>query len=210
MHRTLGSIVVLLFAAGCASTGRTKAADAVGSVTTVDQELSQAQAQLEKTLGTLGTLLESKDADLAATFDRYSDELSELDGKVHHLRDRTTAMAALRDAYLQHWLAQTVQIQDAGMKLQAEQRRTELMTQYMELNTRGAALKKAYAPVHAGLHDCRRFLEADLNPTGVKAIAGELEKIRLAAKDLAAVAREYREGLKKIVDRLSIPAPEKK
>jgi hypothetical protein len=77
----------------------------------------------------------------------------------------------------------------------------------MDLNSKGATLKKAYAPVQASLHDCQRFLEADLNPSGVKALSGEVDKLKQGRGEVEAAVKELRASLKSISDKLSIPAP---
>jgi hypothetical protein len=63
-------------------------------------------------------------------------------------------------------------------------------------------MKKSYAP----LHDCERYLAADPSGAQAKALAPELKKIRQGQKDVDAGAKDYREGLKVIVDKLSVPA----
>jgi len=51
MRNTAALIAILALAAGCASSGRSRSSETVAGVTTVDQELSAADAQLGKTVG---------------------------------------------------------------------------------------------------------------------------------------------------------------
>lgn len=207
MRRTAVLIGVLAFAAGCAGSGRSKSGDTVAGVSTVDLELKDAMDQLNKTVESLTVIVESPGADLLARYDRYSSDLSDLDSKVQSLRDRAVSMNARRDDYLKHWLEQTAKIQNVDLKAQAEQRRTQLMADFMEVNGKAQTVKKAYAPLQASLHDCQRFLESDLNPGGAKALSGELDKIKQARGEVEAAAKELRASLKAIVDKMGIPAP---
>lgn len=206
--RNLAALVgVLVLAAGCASSGRSRSTETVAGVTTIDQELTAADAQLGKTVDALGALVESSGPDMEKKYDQFAADLVELDSKVQEIRDRALALNAKRDAYLQHWVQQTSTIKSEDLKKQAEARRTQLQSDFMDMNAKGQTLKKAYAPVQASLHDCQRFLEADLNPSGVKALSGEVEKIKQGRGEVETAVKDFRGSLKVIVDKLAIPAP---
>ncbi len=207
MRNTAALVAVLALAAGCASSGRSRSSETVAGVTTVDQELTAADAQLGKTVDALAALVEGAPSDLNKHYDQFAADLDDLDGKVQTIRDRAVALNAKRDAYLQHWVQQTSTIKNEDLKKAAEQRRTQLQTEFMDMNAKGQTLKKAYAPVQASLHDCQRFLEADLNPSGVKALAGEVDKLKQGRGEVEAAVKEFRASMKVIVDKLSIPAP---
>jgi chromosome segregation ATPase len=179
----------------------------VAGVTTIDQELSAADAQLGKTVDSLAALVDGPASDLNKRYDAFAANLDDLDSKAQTIRDRATALNAKRDAYLQHWVQQTATIKNEDLKKAAEQRRAQLQTEFMDMNAKGAALKKAYAPLQASLHDCQRFLEADLNPSGVKALAGEVDKMKQGRGEVEAAVKDLRASMKVIVDKLSIPAP---
>ena len=203
----LAAIVAVLALGACASSGRAKSKDTVAGVGTVDQELAAAQAQIQKTVDALASVVGTPGAGLEKAYEDYVAALDALDAKVQGLRDRSTSMGVRRDAYLKHWIEQTSKIQSVEMRTAAEQRRTQLQIDFMALNSKSSTLKKAYAPLTASLHDCQRFLEADLNPEAAKALAGELEKIRGLQKDVDAAAADCRAQLKIITDKLAIPAP---
>jgi len=207
MRNTAALVAVLALAAGCASSGRSRSSETVAGVTTVDQELGAADAQLAKTVDSLAALVEGPAPELNKRYEQFAADLEDLDAKAQTIRDRSVALNAKRDAYLQHWVQQTSTIKNEDLKKAAEQRRTQLQTEFMDMNAKGQALKKAYAPVQASLHDCQRFLEADLNPSGVKALAGEVEKIKQGRGEVEAAVKEFRASMKVIVDKLSIPAP---
>ncbi len=206
MGRSAVFLTFIVLAGGCATSGRSKSKEALAGVTTVDQELQAAADQLTKAVDSLTVIVESPGADLSARYDQYLADLSDLDSKVQDLRDRALAMNARRDAYLKYWVEQTSKIQNADLKTQAEQRRTALMTDFTDLNGKGQTLKKAYAPLQASLHDCQRFLDSDLNPGGAKSLSGELEKIKQAKVEVDAAVKDFRAGLKTIVDKIGIPA----
>jgi chromosome segregation ATPase len=207
MRHTAALVAVLICAAGCASSGRSRSADTVTGVNTIDQELAAADAQLGKTVDALGSLVETAGPDMNKKYDQFEADLADLDSKVQSIRDRALALNTKRDAYLQAWLQQTSQIKSEDLKKAAEQRRTQLQGDFMDLNAKGTSLKKAYAPVQASLHDCQRFLEADLNPSGVKALSGEVDKLKQGRGEVEAAVKEFRASLKSIADKLSIPAP---
>jgi len=207
MRNTAALIAILALAAGCASSGRSRSSETVAGVTTVDQELSAADAQLGKTVGSLAALVEGPAPELNKRYDQFAADLEDLDAKAQTIRDRAVALNAKRYAYLQHWVQQTSTIKNEDLKKAAEQRRTQLQTEFMDMNAKGQALKKAYAPVQASLHDCQRFLEADLNPSGVKALAGEVDKLKQGRAEVEIAVKEFRASMKVIVDKLSIPAP---
>jgi hypothetical protein len=202
-----GVCSLFVVAAGCASTEPQKAATTAVSITTVEQELSRAQEHLDNCVALLGSLIDSPAPNFADASGKYVSALILLDERVYVLRDRATLMDVHRDDYLQYWMEQNSKIQDPVLRKQAEERRAQLMDSYLELTARGATLKKTYAPLHASLHDCERFLAADPSGTQAKGLASELKKIRQGQKEVDAVAKEYRESLKVIVDKLSVSAP---
>ncbi len=197
---------LFVFAAGCASTGPQKITTTAVSITTVEQELSRAQDRGETCVTLLSTLIESPGPAFSDTYLKFVAALAQMDEQVQTLRDRATAMDVRRDEYLQYWLEQTSGIQSPELRKEAEARRTRLMESYLDLNARGAALKRSYAPLHASLHDCARFLAADPRGTEAKALAAELKKVLEGKKDVDAAAKDYRDGLKVILDKLSVPA----
>ncbi len=207
MTKTLAGVWGLLaFAAGCASPGPQKDVSTAVSLTTVEQELSRAQGQLDTSVTLLGTLVESPGPAFADTYLKFVGALAQMDEQVQTLRDRTTAMDIRRDEYLRYWLEQTSAIQSPELRKEAEARRTRLMETYLDLNARGAVMRRSYAPLHASLHDCARFLAADPRGGEATALVAELQKIRQEKKDVDAAAKAYRDGLKVIVDKLSVPA----
>src|SRR5262249_15963424 len=149
------AIGAVILAAGCASTGRDKASTAVASSQTVDQELGNAQKLLEKTVASLGAVVDGS-GDLNKSYNTFEADLSALDSKVQEIGDRATAMQARRDEYLKAWLEKTSTISNPELKKKAEERRTQLQSDFMTLNGKGQAVKKAYAPLQAALHDCER------------------------------------------------------
>jgi chromosome segregation ATPase len=207
MRKTAALIGILVLAAGCASSGRNRSSETVAGVTTVDQELVAADAQLGKTVDALAALVGDSGSDINKKYDQFAADLSDLDSKVQVIRDRALALNTKRDAYLQHWVQQTSTIKNEDLKKAAEQRRAQLQENFMDMNAKGQALKKAYAPVQASLQDCQRFLEADLNPSGVKALSGEVDKIKQGRSEVESAVKDFRASLKVIVDKLSIPAP---
>jgi len=207
MRNTAALVAVLALVAGCASSGRSRSSETVAGVTTVDQELTAADAQLGKTVDALGALVESSGPDMEKKYDQFAADLSDLDRKAQSIRDRAMSINAKRDAYLQHWIQQTSTIKNEDLKKAAEARRTQLQQDFMDMNAKGRTLKKAYAPVQATLRDCQRFLEADLNPSGVQALASEMDKLKQGRQEVEAAVKEFRASLKVIVDKLSIPAP---
>jgi len=206
MHKVVW-ILAMAAVCGCATSGRSQSQQTVASGDKVMQEIEAAQAQLTKTVGALTALGTNPEGDIVKKFDGYVAELSKLDSCVLALRDRSTALAAKREEYMKKWLEQTSTIQNVQMKEVAANRRTELASDFMVVNGKGTAVKKAYAPLQALLQDFKRFLEADLTSAAVKSLAPELEKVGKQADEVQALVQDYKTALGDVLKKMAPPPP---
>lgn len=198
----------LLTFCGCAATGRSRAQTTVATGEQIGAEVDAAQSRLMKTVGALAALVSTSSGDLAGPYDAFADGLDDLEAGVQKLRDRATSLSVRRDEYLKHWLEQTSGIQNPELKAQAERRRTELAQEFMQLGGKGAAVKRAFAPLLASLRDCQRFLEADQTPAAARSLAPELERIRQMHAEVQLLAEEYQGALKELLKKMPNRSPE--
>lgn len=205
--REAAIVLTLMAACGCAATGRSRSQGATGTAEQILEEVGAAQAQLMKTVGSLGTLVERPQGDVGDLYDAYAGELASLDSRVQDVRDRATDLAARREEYMKHWLAQTSAIQSPELRARAERRRTELAHEFQTLGGKAAAAKRAFAPLQASLQDCKRYLEADPTPAAARSLAPELDRIRQMQTEVQVQVDDYKSALKEILKKMSTQAP---
>ena len=202
------TFALALVLAGCGGSSKksppTTTQDAAPpSVSEIIKNLEDTAVSLKRALGSLQIVAEGK-SDIAKGRESYLADLAKLDADVQVVRDRAADINRRRDAYLQEWLNRSAAIKSETLKAAAEKRRTELMSEFMTLSARGAATRKAFAPLHSALQDCGRFLESDSTPAGAATLAPEYENIKKMETEVHQAAGEYKAQLAKIADLLGL------
>jgi hypothetical protein len=173
------------------------AGEAPPSASEILKNVEDVTGSLKKTLTSLEILVEGR-TDVDKARQAYWSDLAVLDAHVQRIRDRAADLRARRDVYLKDWLERSSGIQKSTMKETAEKRRTELMIEFMTLGAKGSEVRQAFAPLHAGLKDCARFLESDATVAGAKSLAPEYESIRKMEPEVTRTVTEYVDQLRKI------------
>lgn len=213
--RTIAIAVALLLAAGCKSSGSSKASQPVAETSASIQDISgsvtKTKAGVETSVTALTALTESSNNEaLKTNFDLFDTALNDLTASAQTVRDHFTQMRLRKDAYLARSLELSKDVKSAELKASAEKRRTALQEAFMTLGGRAKDAGKAFAPVFASLEDCRRFMQADFTLTSAAAMKSELEEIRKNQKELDAAADALVAELGALHAKMTSAAAEKK
>lgn len=202
--KTLAAATLVLLVSACGSTKTAvSASQAAPPATAADivRDVEDAGNALKKAMTSLEIVVGGR-SDTGKAVAAYLADLETLNGRVQKVRDLSADLTRRRDAYLKDWLERSSSIQSASMKETAEKRRTELMSEFMTLGSKGSAVRRAFSPMHDVLQDCGRFLASDTTAGGAKSLTPEFENLQSMEPELQQAVNEYKDQLRKIRDML--------
>jgi len=213
--RTIGIALALLAAAGCKSSGSSKASAPVAETSASIQDISGSVTKTKNGVDTAVTALtalsaSTNDASLKTNYDVYETALADLKSSAQTVRDHFTQLRLRKDAYLSRSLELSKDVKSAELKAVAEKRRTALTEAFMTLGGRAKDAGKAFAPVMSSLEDCQRVMEADFTMMSAAALKGELEEIRKNQKEMDAAADALVAELGELQAKITAAVAEKK
>jgi len=162
----------------CSTTGRKRVDAANSSISRFRSDLLSAQKQIELIDSTLGGISQSTGPQLEQAFAAFGKELEKLLSQAEDVRKRADAMETSGEKYFTAWEEEAQQMGSATIQRAATERRTQLLATYTALSSSMDATGAAYRPYESSLGDIKRFLDNDLTPSGVNAIASEIQEAR--------------------------------
>jgi hypothetical protein len=189
-HRTIASICSLLLplcllGSSCQSSGADQAEGTATSVSTLEQTLQAASAQITTTNSALQQILANPSGDLRPSFDVFKSAVSTLESRAKDVTKKSEEMKAKAQAYFADWDKNLATIQNEDIRERSMERRTELMERQAEANAKVDDLKKRFDAYVAQLHDVHAFLDHDLNTAGVEAIEDDAKEAIEAGEDVS-------------------------
>lgn len=166
------SVVVVLVAAGCASTPVQRQENVEESLSDVKQDLIQTRTQLDKTLESLTALVNSSADDIKKSYTQYASDVNALKRQAADLQKSRDRLRARRENWLTAWQDSYKNIQNPELKSVSEERRSEVVTRFDEIGSLYASAADAFIPLLRDLDDVRMVVGNDLSPRGVSAVAG--------------------------------------
>ena len=175
VRRSLVAIMALFIACstlqGCgSSSGTRQAVRTSAAIQDVSDELTSTAEQIDATFAALDNLTGQTGGNLTRGYDRFVRELGRLETSTERVEARAEDMRRRAASYHEAWEAQLANVSSSTIRdLSAEQR--ELAMQRIEsVQAQLDAAKEAADPMLTELNDIRKFLEFNLNPSGVQSI----------------------------------------
>lgn len=200
------SIAIKLFAvaiavgivAGCSSpTGYQKGARTGTALNNAADGITQADAQIERTLVALNDLLARPQPDLRGQFRTFTSEVERLDSMSRRIASQADSMKSRGAAYFDQWSRDIAAIQNEDIRSRSEARKQEVAARFQKIATNYTEVKAAFQPFMSDLRDVQRFLATDLTPGGLAVVGKFAQKANAEAvplrKSLAKLAGEFRE-----------------
>jgi len=196
---------ILALSASCKTTGFERAEQTTVSMRALDVELDRLGDQVAATNGALGELVDDTDADVKSL---YQSLVQGLDRLEHHSKSVKGLGGKLRsrgDAYFTAWDEKLETQTDEDLRSLSAARRADSHAAFEEVLSGVGDIHTHLDPYRADLGEIRTFLDTNLSRSGIKAIAGKIEKVREGAAPVQAQIKTASKALDAWTDEWAPP-----
>jgi hypothetical protein len=176
--------VALTGCGGSSSSGHQRAAGVGGSLLKDKADMVKLKDLVTQTTTTLNDLIGDPQRDLKPQYKAFSSAVNKVDSMAKKTRERSVAIQASLDKYVDAWRDEVVTIQDVTLKEQALDRVAQAKESFKRLYGELNAFKEALAPYVGSLKDIQRYLDTDLTPAGLKTVQAMAAKATASDKDI--------------------------
>jgi hypothetical protein len=178
IRASLGAgMVVTMLLAGCSSTPAPLPPKVAAGLKDLHNEGVLLKGQIDKTVEALKDLTSKPQADPLAQFERFSQELGILEGKVEQAVQQRTAMETVVEDQFLTWEENLKQLRDEELRARAADRRAATEATYSEIQQKLVELRTVWGPFMADLTDIRQYLNDDLTKVGLQNITPTAKRI---------------------------------
>jgi chromosome segregation ATPase len=146
--------------------------------------VTEARAQLEKTLASYNTLVDGKAADPKATYKDLGKQVKDSEDRVADVTKRREEMDAEAGKLFESWKASADAISSPELKKKSQERLEATQARYGKIATAGKDARGEYDAFLGGLKDQITFLGNDLNPAALASLKPEAAKLNDRAKTM--------------------------
>jgi ABC-type Zn uptake system ZnuABC Zn-binding protein ZnuA len=123
---TAATLVLMVFAAGCATTGMQRSENTSTKMKIVEQDIENAAAQVDMTRASLEELFRPGQADVKKAFELYSDNVAKMEELGKKFLNHTAGMSNQGKQYFEEWRKENNAYTDPEIQALSEQRRSDL------------------------------------------------------------------------------------
>ncbi len=154
-----------------------KAADTGKKMKELQDQLTKAKAQIQKTVASLNTVVQPG-GDLPKKYKNFTDELKELGKYSDDLRKRATDMRAKGAEYFDAWAKEQGAIQNPALLKKSQERQTAVKAKFEGIRPLMQKARETAVPFTANLQDVATYLGTDLTAGGVAAVGDMVKEIQ--------------------------------
>jgi len=158
------------FLGGCATTGMDRSVKTSNSIREVDSEIRKMIVQIDVTAASLDAVVTTGQPNLKKTFDKYSDNVENLDKEGKRVIKRLEEMKVRSNEYFAEWEKEGDAFTNSEIRELSTERRTKLAASYARVPAAGAGIKGTYNAYLTDLKEIQKYLSTDLTPKGVEGI----------------------------------------
>jgi seryl-tRNA synthetase len=158
------------FLGGCATTGMDRSVKTSNSIREVDGEIRKMIVQIDVTAASLDAVVTTGQPNLKKTFDKYSDNVENLDKEGKRVIKRLEEMKVRSNEYFAEWEKEGDAFTNSEIRELSTERRTKLAASYARVPAAGAGIKGTYNAYLTDLKEIQKYLSTDLTPKGVEGI----------------------------------------
>lgn len=163
-------IATSILMGGCATTGMDRSVKASNSIKDVDIEIRKMMVQIDVTAASLQAVITPGQSNLKKPFDKYSDDLANLDKEGKKVIKRTEEMKKNSKEYFGEWEKQGDAFTNPDIRELSVERRNKLAEIYARVPAAADGIKGTYNAYLIDLKEIQKFLSTDLTPKGVEGI----------------------------------------
>jgi chromosome segregation ATPase len=176
---------LLATAGGCSSKdpGQKRSSKAVGGLQATKLELANSRKQVDETIAALNTL-ETAQGDLRPAFDKYKEEVKDLENAAKSARERAADMRARSAEYQKKWAEEMSKVTNPDLKAAAAARADKVRSRYATIQSQAQDVRAAYEPFMRDLKDVQTYLSNDLTPAAITAAKPVFDKAKASGRNL--------------------------
>lgn len=164
----------------------------VNRVESVQEAQTDAKEQFESALAQFRSIIQIKDQDLAARYDRLNDEYEDSKAAAQSVTKRIDAVEDVSEALFDEWEEEIEMYSNANLKLQSATKLSQTRRQYQGLIQAMRSAEARMEPVLQAFQDQVLFLKHNLNARAIDSLRGELGTIET---DVAQLIREMEKSI---------------
>lgn len=162
----LGSGALVLGLVGCASSGPSRSAKTVDTMDETRSGLSRVRSQIDRTLTSLGDLMNASPERLRPTFSKYTNDVDKLRADAVQTKKRFQSMKTKRNDYLVAWRKEQGQVNDPELRELGDARRSEVRANLDRVVESLTVANETFDPFLSNLGDVQKVFGNDLTPEG--------------------------------------------
>jgi len=164
---TLASAAIL---AGCGTTSGYKQADKTGEgIAEFRAAIVNGQKAINDTMKSLEQVAASATTDPRKAFERYSEDVANLESAANRARKCSHEVKEQGKAYFAQWEKQLAEVQNPGIRALAVERKAKLQQAFDAIRQYAEPLQAQFDPWMSDLKDLQKYLSNDLTIAGVDA-----------------------------------------
>ncbi|WP_193075581.1 DUF2959 domain-containing protein [Pseudomonas sp. FME51] len=164
----------------------------VNRVKSVQEAQTDAKEQFESALAQFRSIIQIKDQDLAARYDRLNDEYEDSKAAAQSVTKRIDAVEDVSEALFDEWEEEIELYSNANLKRQSAAKLSQTRRQYQGLIKAMRSAESRMEPVLQAFQDQVLFLKHNLNARAIDSLQGELGTIET---DVAQLIREMEKSI---------------
>ena len=164
----------------------------VNRVESVQEAQTDAKEQFESALAQFRSIIQIKDQDLAARYDRLNDEYEDSKAAAQSVTERIDAVEDVSEALFDEWEEEIELYGNANLKRQSAAKLSQTRRQYQGLIKAMRSAETRMEPVLQAFQDQVLFLKHNLNARAIDSLQGELGTIET---DVAQLIREMEKSI---------------
>lgn len=164
----------------------------VNRVESVQEAQTDAKEQFESALAQFRSIIQIKDQDLAARYDRLNDEYKDSKAAAQSVTKRIDAVEDVSEALFDEWEEEIELYSNTNLKRQSAAKLSQTRRQYQGLIKAMRSAETRMEPVLQAFQDQVLFLKHNLNARAIDSLQGELGTIET---DVAQLIREMEKSI---------------
>jgi len=200
------SIVPLVLLCGCETTGVDQTAAATATMKEIQNQIAKAPDSIDTVMNTLEELGKGTGA-MQKQFTAYSNAVNAMHSHAALVRTLRRDFQKQRTAFTKDWGTRQEQIKDADLRKQSADRRDKALAAFKTLSDEADVVKAKFDPWMDNVKDIQRYLENDLNPSGVKSVAEHITKAKASATEVKAELATFNKNLAEVINKVSATKP---
>ncbi|HEX5135620.1 MAG TPA: DUF2959 family protein [Planctomycetota bacterium] len=174
------AFVLAALIGACSSTGskgQKELADLTGEIDSLQKQLSEGKADLQKTLAEHDAIVNNKDGDFVGHYKKYKSGIERVSKDRDGIRERVDKVKAAAEPYFARWRDENSKITDPGLRARDAANMSTTRSRYDEIFKAGDAAKAAYEPLMETLKNHSQFWSNNLNAESAAQMKGDTEKL---------------------------------